>query len=618
MPGIEFYDTTLRDGAQSEGISFSVDDKREMTRRLDVFGMDYIEAGWPGSNPVDDALFADLDSLKLKRSRISAFGSTCRRGIPPEEDGNLRALVECGAGTCCIFGKSSRLQAESALQVDPEENLSMIRRSVRFLKDAGKEVLFDAEHFFDGYREDREYAMSCLESAAEGGADRLVLCDTNGGSLPNAVGTAVGDVLLAFGVPIGIHCHNDCGLATACSMAAVDAGATMVQGTVNGIGERCGNADLCTVIPNLKLKAGYDIGLDLSGLGALSAGIAEIENVVRPTGLPYVGEGAFAHKGGMHVSAIARDPRTYEHVPPEAVGNARRILVSDMAGQASVSLKLRELGLTEENDAREIVGRIKEMEAAGYEFEGADASFELLVKKMRGEISPPFSLESFRVYIDSVNGGEMTSEASVKVSDGTCAEHTAADGNGPVDALDKALRKALGKLYPKLCGITLTDYKVRVLDRRAAASTVRVLVTSTDGRRSWTTVGVSQNVIEASLYALLDSIEYAILKEKEGDRNGRQNNHHAGRQGPYGNHRPGVQLLRRERHQHSGHKADRHGRVHHHDDARGHQGLQQTVPGALLGPRRHRREGELHCQGAARRRLQHDAQDLRPWWTSTR
>lgn len=516
MREIYIYDTSLRDGAQGNGISFSADDKREVCRRLDAFGIPYIEGGWPGSNRVDDALFGDPP--EMSSAKLAAFGSTRRPNVKESEDPNLRSLAASSAPVCTVFGKTWDFHVTDALQTTLGENLEMISGSVRFLREAGKEVIFDAEHFFDGYNANREYAMKCLGAAVEAGASWLVLCDTNGGNLPGRIADAVEDVLLTYRVPVGIHAHNDCGLGVANSVAAVEAGATMVQGTINGIGERCGNADLCSIMPILALKLGMDLGIRMDGLTDLSTGIAEIENVIRPNGLPFVGEDAFAHKGGVHVSALARDTRTYEHVDPASVGNRRKILVSDMAGRSSISEKLKELGIEESDDSRQIVERVKSLESEGYQFESADASFELLVRKMRNEIEPAFSLRGFRLFIDSVGDGKLTSEASIKVCDAAgMTEHTAADGNGPVDALDNAIRKALSRFFPVIDGIKLTDYKVRVLDGKAAtAATVRVLITSTDGKRTWTTVGVSENVIEASLYALLDSVEYAIYKEKEG------------------------------------------------------------------------------------------------------
>ena len=517
MTSIRLYDTTLRDGAQTEGVSFSCEDKLDILAKLDEFGMDFVEGGWPGSNPRDDEFFERACRMDLGKASLTAFGSTHRHGIGPEDDSNLIALSSCPVGWCCIFGKTWDFQVTDALRIGLDENLTMIKESVAFLRRSGKRVMFDAEHFFDGYRANRDYAVSALKAAERGGAEWLVLCDTNGGSLPSGISSAVGDVLRSTGTPLGIHCHNDSDLATACSLAAVEAGCTMVQGTVNGIGERCGNANLCTVIPNLAFKAGARVDVDPRGLTQLSKHVGEIANMVPASGMPYVGDRAFAHKGGMHVSALAKDPRTYEHVPPESVGNSRRVLVSDMAGRASISEKLRELGLEISDDSPYITKKIKDMESMGYQFEGADASFELLVKRLRGDIEKRFEVSGFRIFIDERAGLEMDSEASIKVlnSDGLM-EQTAADGNGPVNALDNALRKALARFYPSLRDVRLTDYKVRVLDEKSAtAASVRVLIRTTDGESSWTTVGVSENVIEASLIALTDSLEYALMRQDQ-------------------------------------------------------------------------------------------------------
>jgi len=517
MPeSVMIYDTTLRDGAQSEGVSFSTEDALEVLKKLDEFGVDFVEGGWPGSSPKVDEFFGAAVELELKHTKLTAFGSTGKYGIPPGEDQNLKSLAACPVEWCCIFGKSWDFQVTNALCIPLEDNLDLIRNSVRFLKDSGKRVMFDAEHFFDGYLANREYALSALKAAVEGGAEWLVLCDTNGGVMIEDVAAAVEDVLLTFNVPVGVHCHNDSDLGVANSITAVDRGATMVQGTVNGIGERCGNANLCSIMANLALKMKYELGVkDLSGLTELSAFISETANLAPSPGMPYVGEKAFAHKGGIHVSAMAKDPRTYEHIDPELVGNKRRILISDMAGRACISEKLKDFGMdvcSDESSA--IVKEIKALEAKGYQFEGADASFELLVRKFKGELESPFKITGFRIFIDNV-GDKFTSEASIKVTDleGN-EEHTAANGDGPVNALDNALRKALSKLFPIAERIRLTDYKVRVLDGKSAtAASVRVLIRSTDGKHSWTTVGVSENVIEASLYALVDSIEYAIYKD---------------------------------------------------------------------------------------------------------
>lgn len=513
---ISIYDTTLRDGAQSEGISFSAEDKLEILKKLDEFGISFVEGGWPGSNPKDDEFFRRANNLNLKNAELTAFGSTGRHGIPPEEDDNLVALKNCPVKWCCIFGKTWDFQVTDALRIPLEDNLKMIEDSVRFLKDSGKRVMFDAEHFFDGYRSNPKYAMSALGAAAKGGAEWLILCDTNGGALPGDVSAAVEDAILSFDIPLGIHCHNDSDLAVANSLAAVESGVKMVQGTVNGIGERCGNANLCSVIADLSIKMGFDVGIrDLTMLTEVSKFVGETANTLPSPGAPFVGEKAFAHKGGIHVSALMRDPRTYEHIPPETVGNKRRVLISDMAGKSSISEKLKELGMDfSDEESKKIVERIKNLEAEGYQFEGADASFELLVRRLRGDIEPPFTITGFRLFIDDVGENRLVSEASIKVVDRSGnEEHTAADGEGPVNALDNALRKALSKFFPIMNSIRLTDYKVRVLDEKSAtAASVRVLIRSTDGKHSWTTVGVSENVIEASLTALSDSIEYAILK----------------------------------------------------------------------------------------------------------
>lgn len=515
------YDTTLRDGAQAEGISFSAEDKEEILMRLDDFGIHFVEGGLPTSNPKDKEFFMTAGKKDLKNSKLTAFGSTRRADKTIENDPGLKGLAECSAQWVCIFGKSWDFHVTDALKVSLEENLKMVRESIAFLKKNKKGVMFDAEHFFDGYRENKKYALEVLKAAAEGGADWLILCDTNGGSMPAFVSNVVKDVVSKFKTPVGIHCHNDCDLAVACSLAAVDSGASMVQGTINGIGERCGNANLCSIIPNLMLKTNHKVPIpDLTKLTSLSHFVGEIANLSPPLNLPYVGEAAFAHKGGMHVSAMTKDCRTYEHTCPSDVGNKRRVLISEMSGRASIAEKLKELGLANGGgDEQQITDEIKALEAQGYQFEGADASFELLVRNLRKDIDHPFNVVGFRLFIDEVGEKGLVSEASIKVMDrhGN-VEHTASDGDGPVNALDSALRKALLRFYPVLNDIRLTDYKVRVLDEKAAtAATVRVLIRSTDGTDSWTTVGVSENVIEASLLALVDSIEYAILKKERAE-----------------------------------------------------------------------------------------------------
>ena len=513
------YDTTLRDGAQTEGVSFSVEDKIEVLKKLDSFGIDFAEGGWPYSNPKDKDFFDRAADIELKNTKLTAFGSTCRHGIPAEKDEGIRSLAECCAEYVCIFGKAWDMHVTGAMGITLEDNLRIVEDSVRYLVSKGKKVIFDCEHFFDGYKSNRYHATDVVRAAVKGGAEWTVLCDTNGGSLPDEVAAAVKEVTDSIDTKVGIHCHNDSDLAVACSLAAVEKGARMVQGTVNGMGERCGNANLCSIMPDLSVKMGYDIGpADLTKLTALSMFVGEAANMNPHPGLPYVGERAFAHKGGIHVSALSKDPRTYEHIPPESVGNKRKILISDMSGKASIALKLKEFGISDEDgDNKEILKRIKELEAKGYQFEGAEASFELLVKRFKGDVVKPFDVVGFRLYIDEVGENDIVSEASVKVADrfGNI-EHTASDGDGPVNALDRALRKALSRFYPVLNSVRLTDYKVRVLDGKAAtAASVRVLIRSADGKDSWTTVGVSQNVIEASLLALVDSMEYAILKHEQ-------------------------------------------------------------------------------------------------------
>ncbi|MBI0584710.1 MAG: citramalate synthase [Methanomassiliicoccus sp.] len=517
---VALYDTTLRDGAQSEGISFSTEDKLDIARRLDQFGMDYIEGGWPGSNPKDEAFFDAASRMRFEHARLVAFGSTRKAGVDASEDSNLRALIASKAPCVAIFGKSWDLHVRNALKISLRDNLDLIADSVSHLKRHDLEVVYDAEHFLDGFKADPKYALSTLEAAAGAGADWLVLCDTNGGSLPHEVAEAFDAVSKRFDLPLGVHVHNDGDLAVANSLVSVEHGATMVQGTINGLGERCGNANLCSVIPTLKLKMGRQINApDLGLLTSLSDFVNETANIVADPRLPYVGRSAFAHKGGVHVSAVMRDERTYEHIDPALVGNQRRVLVSELAGTASILAKMKEFGIdTEKDSGRHILERIKHMESEGYQFEGADASFELLVRRLNNGIKPPFRLEGFRIFVD-VTGSNVSSEASIKVvdSNGTM-EHTAANGNGPVNALDRAVRKALERFYPELREVRLADYKVRVIDSKdATGARVRVLIRSTDGERSWTTVGVSTNVIEASLTALLDSMEYKLLKGRKGE-----------------------------------------------------------------------------------------------------
>lgn len=520
MQKVDIYDTTLRDGSQREGVSLSVADKIKITEKLDQFGIDYIEGGWPGSNPKDIDYFRRASKIKLKHARLCAFSSTRRPGIQIEEDRNIRALVESNTGTVTIFGKSWDFHVHDALKTTLKENLLMISDTVKYLKNHRRQVFFDAEHFFDGYKANPEYALATLEAAAVAGADLLVLCDTNGGLMPwelKAIMTAVKEKV---DIPLGIHVHDDAGMATANSLIAVCEGAVQVHGTINGYGERCGNANLCTIIPNLQLKMGLSLVTEeqLKGLTKMSRFIAELVNIAPAEQQPYVGYNAFAHKGGIHIDAVSKKPATYEHADPSAVGNRRRILVSELAGRSSISLKTAGNSIQLDKDRPEtasVLQRIKEMEHYGYQFEGAEGSFELLVLKMMKAYQPLFKLEGFRLIIEKRENGQLYSEATIKVRVGDVQVHTAAEGNGPVNALDHALRKALEDIYPALKKIRLTDFRVRVIDGvDGTGAQVRVLIESRDEEISWGTVGVSPNIIEASWIALVDSLEYGLLFRK--------------------------------------------------------------------------------------------------------
>ncbi|OUM95261.1 MAG: citramalate synthase [Firmicutes bacterium ZCTH02-B6] len=515
---IELFDTTLRDGTQGEGVSFSAEDKVLIAVRLDRFGIDYIEGGWPGSNPKDAEFFQRIRDVELHHARVTAFGSTRRAGIVPEDDANLQAIVSSGVKVASIFGKSWDFHVTHALGTTLDENLRMIGDSVRFLRAQGLDVIYDAEHFFDGYKRCRTYALETLMAAWEAGAKVLVLCDTNGGTLPDEVYEIVLAVRESIGAPLGIHAHNDCGLGVANSLAAVRAGARHVQGTINGYGERCGNADLIQVIPNLQLKMGYACvePEQLRTLTDLSRFVSELANRTPNDHHPFVGRSVFAHKGGVHVSAVLKYPETYEHIPPELVGNERRVLVSELSGGSNVIYKARERGIQLDKDSpalKEVVATIKNLEHQGYYFEAAEGSFELLLKKAIGEYRPYFALEGLRIIIekDDMND-EPVAEAIIKVRVGDAIVHTAAEGNGPVNALDNALRKALVDVYPELARIHLTDYKVRVLNEDGGTGAkVRVLIQSACDGQSWGTVGVSPNIIEASWIALVDSVEYGLM-----------------------------------------------------------------------------------------------------------
>ena len=529
MDTMQLYDTTLRDGAQQEGISLSVEDKLKITVKLDEIGMAYIEGGWPGSNPKDVEYFERVRSLSLTNATIAAFGSTRRAWVAPEEDANLQALLASGAPVVTLVGKTWDLHVTHILETTPEENLAMIADSVAFLRRHGRRVFFDAEHFFDGFKADPEYALECVRAAAQAGAEIVVLCDTNGGSLPHQVHEIVSLVKKELTVPLGIHAHNDCDVAVANSLAAVQAGAAQVQGTANGYGERCGNADLLSVAANLKLKMGIPCMTDeqLRGLTEAHHYISEVVNMPPHGSQPFVGNSAFGHKGGLHGSAVAKLEDSYQHIKPELVGNSTRMLVSELAGRGNIAYKLRELGLdvvVPPGRAAALVEEIKNKESQGYQYEGAEASFELLVRRALEGYVRPFDLVDYMVIVErhrrpssDPENGEQLSEATVKVRVGPEVRHTAAEGNGPVNALDQALRKALLQDYPSLAAIRLLDYKVRVVDQGSGTgATVRVLIESTDGTHTWQTVGSSANIIEASWLAVVDSLEYWLLRYGDG------------------------------------------------------------------------------------------------------
>ena len=518
---VVLYDTTLRDGTQREGISFSVEDKLKIARRLDRLGIAYIEGGWPGSNPKDMAFFERVSELDLEQAVITAFGSTRRADMAVEEDPNIQALIAADTAAVAVVGKSWVLHVHRVLRTTLEENLRMIAESVRYLKAKGREVIYDAEHFFDGYQADPIYALRTLAAAAEAGADVLVLCDTNGGSLPSTIAAVIAEVRQATTTPLGIHAHNDGEMAVANSLAAVEMGVVHVQGTINGYGERCGNANLCSIIPALKLKMGYDCVTDeqLRMLTETARYVSELANLKLDAHLPYVGHSAFAHKGGMHVDALIKCEESYQHVDPSLVGNHKRVVVSELSGKSNVAYKAQELGLElpgGSEQSRRILRHIKELESKGFQFEGAEGSVELLIRRAQPGYEPPFELLDFHVLVRSGHDGSMAAEATVKVRVGDEIMHTAADGNGPVNALDLAVRKALLPVYPRLADVHLTDYKVRILDGEAGtAAQTRVLIDSADGHRTWSTVGCSTNIIEASWQALADSLEYALLNERD-------------------------------------------------------------------------------------------------------
>ena len=519
------YDTTLRDGAQGPAVSFSADDKDRIARLLDGLSFDYVEGGFPGSNPKDEELFSRLAEKPLRHARLAAFGATRRAGGRCEDDANLQSVVASAAPVWTLVGKSDVWQVATVLQTTNNENLAMVEESVAYGVGLGREVIFDAEHFFDGYARDAEYAIEVCLAAARAGASWVVLCDTNGGTQPAEIRRGVEDVaaaLVAQGSParVGIHTHNDCELAVANSIEGVMAGADMVQGTINGYGERCGNANLVSVVSNLVLKLGMDAlpESSIQQFSELSRTVAELANLALPLQQPFVGHGAFAHKGGQHVAAVLRHKDAYQHIDPALVGNEARVLVSEQSGRGNILAKAREFGLELDRDdpqTRWLVNHLKELEHQGYAYEAADASFEMLVRRLQPGYAAPWTVADFTTQVRK-NGGSVHAEATVKVEVAGTTYHTAASGNGPVNALDAALRKALGPRFPALDNVSLHDYKVRILNGDAGTgATTRVLVESGQGTRRWTTVGCSTNIIEASLLALIDSLEYAILLPAE-------------------------------------------------------------------------------------------------------
>jgi 2-isopropylmalate synthase len=525
MTRIRIYDTTLRDGSQGEGVNFSLQDKLLITRRLDELGVDFIEGGYPLSNPKDFEYFQEARKLPLRHARIAAFGMTRRKGVLAADDTCIKALLESQAPVITIVGKTWDLHVRDVLNTTSEENLHMIADSVAACKRAGTEVFYDAEHFFDGFRHNPRYALQTLQTAQDAGAAVIILCDTNGGTLPEEIADGVRQARQALRVEIGIHCHNDCDLAIANTLAGVAEGATQVQGTINGIGERCGNADLVSIIANLALKRGHEVLQpgSLARLTEVSRYVYEIANMNFRSNQPFVGASAFAHKGGMHTHAIVRNPASYEHIEPAAVGNERRILVSELSGQSTILTKTTKYALAQDRAVMaKILGQVQDLENEGYEFEAAEASFDLLVKKAAGLYRPQFERLAYRVNVQTDAQGQPITEATVKVRVGNATMHTVSEGDGPVNALDGALRKALQPIYPDLATLHLADYKVRVVNARAeTAAKVRVVIEWRDGDAVWGTVGVSENIIQASWLALIDSLEYKLFKDEEtGPRSG--------------------------------------------------------------------------------------------------
>lgn len=523
MARIQLYDTTLRDGSQGEGVNFSLQDKLMIARRLDELGFDYIEGGYPLSNPKDEEFFQRAADMDWKHARVCAFGMTRRKGVMAEDDVGMQALIRSKAPAITIVGKTWDLHVTEVLRVSLEENIAMIRDSIAYVVSEGREAIYDAEHCFDGWKANPDYALQTLQAAAEAGAKMIVMCDTNGGTLPEQIAEFVLALRQAVIVPIGIHCHNDCELAVANSLAAVHAGAVQVQGTINGIGERCGNVDLISVAGNLSLKLGHDVLIPggIQRLTELSRYVYEIANMNFRSGQPFVGSSAFAHKGGMHVHAVNRLARSYEHIPPEAVGNERRILVSELSGRSNIVAKTNKFNISQDNELMtKILNAVQDLENEGYQFEAAEASFDLLVMKEAGSFRPSFKLDHYRVNVENQAREPMT-EAVIKLSTGATNQHVVGEGDGPVNALDSALRKALTPAYPGLAEMTLMDYKVRVINStEGTAARVRVVIESRDKSSVWSTVGVSENIIEASWIALVDAFEYKIHKDNGLIRNG--------------------------------------------------------------------------------------------------
>lgn len=522
MDKIVLYDTTLRDGSQGEGVSFSLQDKLGIAIKLDELGIDYIEGGYPFSNPKDESFFIEIKGVRLRHAKIAAFGSTRRANIPTSEDPSIIALIKAETPVITIVAKSWDFQVSNILRTTLEENLKMVAETIEFLKGENKEVILDAEHFFDGYKSNPEYALKVIKTAQEAGADTIVLCDTNGGSLPQEIAEIVENVKNTISKPIGIHTHNDCDLAVANTITAVEHGVRHVQGTINGFGERCGNADLCSIIPNLALKFDKNLRcLDEKGLKKLtevSRYIYEVANILPRANQPFVGKSAFAHKGGLHADAVRKDKASYEHIPPEKVGNERRILISELSGSASILAKIEKYDITHDRKLmKQILTQVQDLENKGYQFEAAEASFELLVKKALGRYRTFFDLEGYRTTVEKVGkkeNGATNTVATVKIKVDGVEELTASEGDGPVNALDGALRKALERFYPSIREMQLVDYKVRVIEpQKGTAAKVRVIIQSRDHKDLWSTVGVSENIVDASWQALVDSIEYKLLKD---------------------------------------------------------------------------------------------------------